>query len=548
MESIATKKPRKQLFRGFLVNFTLLIAAVLFFALAQPNLLSVKGFPLVAYIAFVPLFLLIRRISFKTSFIWGALYGALCYCVFTYWLAVFHPLAMYIIAALYFLWLMAVIPLLKLADSLFPRRGYILQWAIWVGYEYLKIQGFNGYSYGVIGYSQWSWPVIIQIASIFGVWGVSALVTFPSAWIAGALKENAKGPVRTWALGVPKFAREHKVSAVLWLAFFAFTLVYGVLSPIDYGNHKKVKLALIQPNSDPWIGGLKAYQRDYETLVRLSDEALAAHPDIGLVVWPETAFIPRIEWHHRYREDRASFELVTRLLEYLDSVPVPFLLGNDDAVLAPTEDGSLGRQDYNSVFLFRPGINVSPPEPERYRKMHLVPFTEHFPYRKSFPWVYDILIENDTHFWEKGSNPKVFDAAGLRFSTPICFEDTFGYISRRFVKEGARAIINLTNDAWASSGPSQWQHMSMAVFRAVENRVPLVRATASGQTCMVDPNGVIQNMAEAFTETWLVCEVPVLKDAKSTPYILFGDLLGILFVIGSSMALIYGMLTRLRNM
>ena len=548
MESIATKQSRKQLFRGFLVNFILLIAAVLFFALAQPNLLFVKGFPLVAYIAFVPLFLLIRRISFKASFIWGALYGALCYCVFTYWLAVFHPLAMYIIAALYFLWLMAVIPLLKLADSLFPRRGYILQWAIWVGYEYLKIQGFNGYSYGVIGYSQWSWPVIIQIASIFGVWGVSALVTFPSAWIAGALKENAKGPVRTWALGVPKFAREHKVSAVLWLAFFAFTLVYGVLSPIDYGNHKKVKLALIQPNSDPWIGGLKAYQRDYETLVRLSDEALAAHPDIGLVVWPETAFIPRIEWHHRYREDRASFELVTRLLEYLDSVPVPFLLGNDDAVLAPTEDGSLGRQDYNSVFLFRPGINVSPPEPERYRKMHLVPFTEHFPYRKSFPWVYDILIENDTHFWEKGSNPKVFDAAGLRFSTPICFEDTFGYISRRFVKEGARAIINLTNDAWASSGPSQWQHMSMAVFRAVENRVPLVRATASGQTCMVDPNGVIQNMAEAFTETWLVCEVPVLEDAKRTPYILWGDLLGILFVIGSFMALIYGILTRLRNM
>lgn len=532
----------------FLVNCTLLIVAVLFFALPQPNLISLKGFPFLAYIAFVPLFLLVRRVSFAASFFWGALYGMLCYCVFTYWLAVFHPLAMYIIAGLYFLCLMAVVPLLKLADTYFPKKGFILQWALWIGYEYLKTKGFNGYSYGVIGYSQWSWPVIIQIASIFGVWGVSALVTFPSAWIAGALKQNVSGPIRSWTSGVASFAREHTVSAIVWLAFLLFTLIYGILSPVDYGNHKKVKLALIQPNSDPWAGGFNSYQRDYETLVRLSDEALAAHPDTNLVVWPETAFIPRIEWHYRYREDRASFDLVMRLLKYLNSAPVPFILGNDDALLAPTEDGSLGRIDYNSVFLFRPGENVIPPEPERYRKMHLVPFTEHFPYRKTFPWVYDLLVENDTRFWEKGAEVTVFDAGGLRFSSPICFEDTFGYISRRFVNHGARAIVNLTNDAWASSGPSQWQHMSMAVFRAVENRVPVVRATASGQTCMIDPNGVIQTMAESFTETWLLCEVPVLTSSGHTPYSLWGDMWGILFTVISLAALVYGMLTRLRNM
>lgn len=534
--------------RPFLINCALLVWAVIFFALPQPNLLSIQGFPLAGWFAFVPLFLLVRRLSFRASFLWGGIYGMLCYCLFTYWLAVFHPLAMYIIAGLYFLWMLAILPLLKLADRLFPRRGYILQWAIWIGYEYLKTKGFNGYSYGIIGYSQWSWPVVIQIAAIFGVWGVSALITFPSAWIAAAFKDRVTGPVRSWADDVRQFVRRERIPALVWLCVLIAVLVYGVVSPADYSNHETVTVALVQPNSDPWVGGIPTYERDFRTLTRLSDEALAAHPGIQLVVWPETAFIPRIEWHYRYRESRVSFNLVMHLLEYLNEAPVPFVLGNDDAIRAPIGDGTMGRVDYNSVFLFRPGENVIPPEPERYRKMHLVPFTEHFPYRKLFPWVYTLLQENDTHFWEKGTDPVVFSAAGLHFSSPICFEDTFGYISRIFVNEGSRAIINLTNDAWASSEPSQWQHMSMAVFRAVENRVPLVRSTASGQTCMFDPNGRLVAMAPAFEETYLVCEVPVLTDLSPTPYRRWGDLWGILFTAFSAGILVFGILTRLRNM
>lgn len=534
--------------RPFLINCALLLSAVIFFALPQPNLLSIRGFPLIGWIAFAPLFLLVRRVSFRASFLWGGIYGMLCYCLFTYWLAVFHPLAMYIIAGLYFLWMLAILPLLKLADRLFPRRGYILQWAIWIGYEFLKTKGFNGYSYGIIGYSQWSWPVVIQIAAIFGVWGVSALITFPSAWIAAAFKDRVQGPVRTWAGGIRQFARRERIPAFIWLGALIASLVYGIVSPVDYSHNDTVTVALVQPNSDPWVGGIPAYERDFRTLTRLSDEALAARPDIQLVVWPETAFIPRIEWHYRYRENRASFNLVTHLLEYLDAAPVPFVLGNDDAVRAPTGDGTIDRVDYNSVFLFHPGKNVIPPDPERYRKMHLVPFTEHFPYRKMFPWVYNLLKENDTHFWEKGTDPVVFEAAGLRFSSPICFEDTFGYISRRFVNEGARAIINLTNDAWASSEPSQWQHMSMAVFRTVENRVPLVRSTASGQTCMVDANGRLVAMAPSFEETYLVCEIPVVNDPAPTPYRFWGDLWGMLFAAFSAVILLSGLLTRVRNM
>lgn len=533
--------------RYFFVNLALLALAVFFFALPQPNLLSLTGFPPIAYIAFVPLFLLVRRVSFKSSFLWGAFYGMLCYCVFTYWLAVFHPLAMYVIAALYFFCLMLTVPLLKLADRLYPRYGYVVQWIIWLGYEFLKTKGFNGYSYGIIGYSQWSWPVIIQIAAIFGVWGVSALVVFPSAWLAQGLKEGCTGPVRHWAAGFPRFARAHRMSALAWLVALALTVAYGILSPIDYSGEATVKVALIQPDSDPWVGGINSYRKDFRTLTRLSDEALAAHPDIALVVWPETAFIPRIDWHYRYREDRDSFDLVSELLTYLDSSPVPFVTGNDDAVLGPNDSGELDRIDYNAVLLFRPGENVIPPNPERYRKMHLVPFTEHFPYRTLFPWVYELLLANDTHFWEKGHDPVVFRVGGLSFSTPICFEDTFGYISRRFVNNGARAIVNLTNDAWARSGPCQYQHLSMSVFRAVENRVPLVRATASGQSCYVDPNGRVVIMGNAFEKLWIVADIPVMETMVMTPYRLWGDIWGIFFAVAGIAAILAGLLTKLRH-
>jgi len=530
--------------RDFLFNAALLVAATALFALSHPNAVSARGFPALAYISFVPLFMLVRRVPLRTSWLWGGVYGVCSYCSFAYWLWAFHPLAIYIIAIAYFFIFLAVFPLLKLADSLFPRRGYIVQWIIWVGYEYLKTLGFNGYSYGIIGYSQWQWTSVIQIASIFGVWGVSALVVFPSAWIAAGLGSGLSSG-RSKCLS---FARTNAIPAFLWVVAFASTIAFGFFSRVDYSGYKAAKVALIQPNSDPWIGGIASSRRDYETLVRLSDEARAKNPDLSLVVWPETAFVPRIDWHWRYREDPDSFALVSDLLGYLDESNVPFVIGNDDAIVGRNSFGELGRVDYNAALLFRPGLNVMPPNPDRYRKMRLVPFTEHFPYRKSFPWVYDLLVANDTHFWESGDDPVVFRAGDLSFSTPICFEDTFGYISRDFVVHGARAIVNMTNDAWAKNEACQYQHLAMSVFRGVENRVPVVRAAASGQTCYIDPNGEIRAMAKPFAEEWLAVSVPLIPEGTVAPYTRYGDWFGVGFAVLAAVLLLLGMLTKIRHL
>jgi apolipoprotein N-acyltransferase len=173
--------------RSFCVNLALTVLSVLLFAGSFPNLLIEHGFPFFAWIAYAPIFLLLYRVSLGASVFWGALYGYAAYGLFNYWLTAFHPLAGLIVGCIYLVYNAALFFLLKLAIMLFPRRGYLVQWVIWLAYEYLCTKGFLGYSYGITGYSQWRMIPLIQIANIFGVWGVSALVVFPSAWLGAML-------------------------------------------------------------------------------------------------------------------------------------------------------------------------------------------------------------------------------------------------------------------------------------------------------------------------------------------------------------------------
>jgi apolipoprotein N-acyltransferase len=430
---------------------------------------------------------------------------------------------------------------------LFPKNGWIVQWLIWIAYEYVKTLGFVGFHYGVTGYSHWKWTPLIQIADITGVWGLSALIVFVSAWIAAVMLDSKKfmpGPLARRLLCA---ARGHTKSAVIWAVFFLAAVLYGIFSPVDYSNDKTIKVALIQSNSDPWLGGAAAMRADLETLMRLSSEAIQHAPDTELVVWPETAFVPRITYHYRRRIDRERFEMVERLLRYIDGSKPAFVIGNDHAQEGYTREGKLDTLDYNAALLFEPGKNVIPPEPVMYGKMHLVPFTEYFPYEKQFPALYKLLLKTGSHMWEPGKTPFVFETAGLRFGSPVCFEDTFGYIARLFVKNGAQALVNLSNDAWSKSASCQYQHLSMALFRSVENRVPSVRSTASGQTVIIDPNGKIIAMAEPFTEAYVSGDIPVRDMRRKTLYTVAGDWFGVLSACAAALALIVGIIQKRRN-
>ena len=511
-------------FKDVLIDFALLIASAGFFGLAFPSGVSKWGFFPLGFVAFFPIFIIIHRSGWVRTLVFGLIYGFVSYAFFNFWLLKFHPLAIFIVPVIYAVYFLMLFPVLKLADTLFPDYGYLFQAVIWVAYEFLKTRGFLGYSYGVIGYSQYLFLPLARISAIFGVWGVSLLTVFPSCFLGNALK---KGFGRFSA-----FFRKHRIEAYVFAGLFAAAIIFGVVSKSDISDAKQWRVALIQHNVDPWKHG---YEAALNLLVDLSEEAVKEDPDI--VIWSETAFVPAIEYHSKYRRNRETFELVERLLSFLEEQDVPYVLGNDDGQLERI--GAKGRVDYNAALLFEDGELK-----ERYWKTHLVPFTEYFPFERTFPGIYEWLRNADTHFWEKGTEHTVFEADGVSFSTPICFEDTFGYISREFVRNGTDVIVNLTNDSWSFSVASMMQHMAMSVFRSLENKRTVVRSTNGGITCIIDPNGKITARIGPFIEGYLVDDAPVYSE-ETTGYTRWGDWFGYMMIALSGASLIGGIVLRL---
>jgi len=533
---------RGLLIKNLFIQLGLVLLSALLFSGSFPNLLFKNGLPFLAWFAYIPVLLVINKNSLLQCTAWGAIYGLAAYSLFNYWLGAFHPLAGTIVYSIYIVYLAAAFLFLKLSGIFFTRRAYLVQWLVWLAYEFLKTKGFLGYPYGITGYSQWRVIPLIQISGLTGVWGVSALVTFPSFALAQALRNLP--PFHEIGTALGDFFKAEKLPVICWTAALTAALIFGFTRNGDFSSYPSANIALVQQNTDPWEAAkapgqyqvIQAYRRDLQTLKRLSDEALASAPKPDLVVWAETAFVPRIHWHTTYRDDQDSWLMVRELMDYLSKQDVPFLIGNDDARMDTAknpEPMERYRVDYNAALFFENGELT-----ETYRKIHLVPFTEHFPYRKQFPFIYDALKKQDTHFWEKGDTYTVFKGPGFSFSTPICFEDTFGYLSRNFVRAGAGALVNISNDAWAKSLPSQNQHLSMAVFRAVENSRSMVRSTSTGQTCSINPDGRITAMASPFTESWINVKIPIMK--KNTFYTLYGDYLAYIFTFAAVILLLSG--------
>jgi len=133
------------------------------------------------------------------------------------------------------------------------------------------------------------------------------------------------------------------------------------------------------------------------------------------------------------------------------------------------------------------------------------------------------MLQNfDVYLWEPGTQYTVFHTPKISFSTPICFEDSFPNHVRRFVLHGAQVIINLSNDYWSLSRVEGKQHYINSLFRAVENRRPLLRATASGLTAYVTPVGRLVESAPFYKEAYLTADVAIQKERLS-PYTRWGD-------------------------
>ena len=535
----------------FFKYFFLLILSSVLFWLSSPNIFFEDGLGFLGWFIYLPVFFIIKKINIRQAILCGAFYGALSYGLSGYWLKTFHPLGLIILCSGYLIICALFFVVLKWADLVCTKNAWLLQFLCVCAYEYVKTLGFFGISYGVTAYTQWKYNDLIQICSLAGVFGLNLIVIFPSSFLFSLIsKKVEKNRLINHVDDAGKshisaYVKKEKQLAVTslrltyfcggaWAVLFAGAMIYGncvVRRPL---SNQFVTVAAIQNNESPWKNGIEEYSKNVKNLIQLTEEAQYLSSEIDFVVWPETAVAPSIIYNYDYGTDMQRFLLVSQILNFIDENNAVFVIGNSHEV----EFRGTEKKYYNSALVFEPGKNVHPPEPGIYSKIKLVPFSEAFPLKHTFPSFYVKLLNGGSYMWERGEDYTVFDYRGLKFSTTICFEDEFGSLCRQMVLNGARCFINLSNDSWSKSPACQHQHLAMAVFRSVENHIPSVRSTASGVTCIINPYGKIEKAAPEFCEAYVIGRVPVIKENDPTLYTRTGDIAGMASFVLSSFILI----------
>jgi apolipoprotein N-acyltransferase len=280
-----------------------------------------------------------------------------------------------------------------------------------------------------------------------------------------------------------------------------------------------VSIVLIQPNFDARKYVLEDNIRELRALTDAAVASLPEKPD--MVVWPEGEFEVDMRWWTA-AENADSYwgRVAADLFAYQRKLGSSILTGTLDHEMVAGTDGGEERVNYNSAVLVGPDGRLS----DFYHKMHLVPFSEYFPLdREKFSALYKLFESYEISHWGVGRNRLVFQHGKMRFAAPICFEDVFPDHVRRFVLRDADIIMNLGNDYWSLSPVEGIQHGIFAIFRAVENRRPVLRCTASGYTVYADAAGWIQPGSPApYTPGFLAARVP-LPEKTLTLYTRWGD-------------------------
>ena len=527
-----------------------LLASAFIYSIAFPGFMVPDGLGFVAFFALIPVFAVIRHTSWKHVWWFGFVFDFTFFLFFTYWLKSFHALAIVLIPVIKGLEMMLCFVALKAADSFFKRFGFIVQAIIWVAYAYLSESWFAGFSYGNIAYAFYRYTPFVQIADITGIWGIVFLAVLPQPFLGRYLCDMVRGTAPRFR----SYIRKNAVFVALYAVLLAADLIYGGVKTHEWRVKEPDRVwdvVAVQHNHDSWKGGYMTYLHNFNNLRRYTLEALA-ETDPDIVIWSETAFVPSVAWHTKYSTEGSGYEVTAALVDdfvsFGENLDVPLLTGNPEGVIYDETlppilpDGTTNRMDYNTVILFDDGEIK-----ETYRKQHLVPFTEHFPYEEELPWLYNLLLANDYNWWLQGNEPVVFSSDGVKFSTPICFEDNFGYLSAGFVKSGADVIVNMSNDNWSKKVSAELQHAAMGSFRSIETRKATVRGTNSGITCLITPEGTMHDEMEPFAMGWHLYHVPVYTHESNpdTFYVRHIDLFAYIAIYSSEALLAIGAVLRI---
>ena len=487
-------------------TITLIISAILTGLAQQPLQLG-----WLAWFSLVPFIFILNRIDskkayFKAGFIWGFVY----YLTVIFWLAMnigttpligmISMLAAVLYCSLNIAGISLIMGFLK---SYYSKRWFWLMPLVWTSVEYIRnMDVLTGGPWTSLANTQLDFHTLVQNAEISGIYGITFWIILLNVCIYN------------W---IDRPCSKHLFSVVSIFIIPWITGLYLTPNPqTDFKN--KIDIALIQPNihlSQKWKPG--AIRQNIESLLTLSKPEIEKSVDV--VIWPESATPAYILQGNQYYLKWIQSELGnTKLLS-----GIPYYTGEKQS-----------RQFFNSVVLVS-SDSVS----KIYNKLMLVPMAEHIPLSGYFPSLKELNLgqANFTH----GDEFRLFNIQNTPFAAMICFESTVPSLSANFVKRGAQVLVYVVNDGWYEYPPEPQQHAKQAVYRAIENRRPVLRCTNTGISMVISPSGNITK--ELPLNQSGVISAAIIPNNELTFYTRYGDVIAQLSAV-ISMCFILGVLIR----
>lgn len=490
----------------------LAILSALLVTLAHP--FAVRGFDsladapngLLAWIALVPWWLAVRDAPPREAFrlTWITANGFFLGTIFWTVVAMHRfgglslPLSVVLLVAL-----CAFIGCFPAAGAWLAARSGHPVWTIavtWAAAEWLRGIVLTGFPWSHLAYTQWKMLPFIQSADLFGIHGIGALIVLVNVAIA----ETIRGNRRPLAL-----------ASSLFVLNAGYGLVRGGRIALDESHGHGARIALVQGNVSQTVKHDPKRAKEIRDLYAAQlIEAQTRGAD--LVVWPEASIPGGV--HVR------STVLTDKHLPYENTA---WLLSG--VATYWHEEKKLFA--HNSAILVAPNRRVA----ATYHKSHLVPFGEYVPLGNLLFFVRKMT--KAAGFFLPGEDVAPIDSPFGALGMLICYEDVFPEISRELALAGAGILVNITNDAWYGRSSAPYQHLAIAVFRAVETRRPLVRAAQTGISGVVEPNGAVRDRTTLFTGPTIV-EAAVAPRDGLTPYVRFGDVFAAA-CLGATLAMLF---------
>jgi len=493
-------------------DFGLVVLSAVLMLMSLPKL----DIGILAWVCFIPWLLALEGKTPKEAFILSYVAGLVIFAGMTYWIWTVRTFRLidFVLLAIYFphyasLWGLGV-TWLRRRTGLSP---VVIAPAFWVALEYIRSHFFFlSAPWMLLGHSQYLHPLLTQVASLTGVYGLSFVIVVVNVALWEAF-HYGRQRFRLPAHLAPS-PQSALASAGVAGALLIGANVYGASVLERPPSSDSMTVALIQANIPKDVQWNAAYrQQVLRQHAKLTRQAAQHGPQ--LIVWPESAVPGDVQ--HDPDLHRIVSELAVQVQAYL-------LVGSSEKGKFVSQE--LNGKSYNSMFLFSPEGTII----GQYRKIARVPFAEYEPLEGVIKWPKWIV--SAMGHTVPGEDFTIFTVEGTHFGSVICWENIFPELFREFVKRGARFMVSATNESWFGDTAAPYQLLAMSVFRAAENRVAIARSTNTGITAFIDPFGRITErlrgpeQQELFVDGLLLGSVPLSEGL--TFYTRYGDVFAFL--------------------